>query len=126
MKKGIQLGFFLIIILSLAPTSSDAFNPLAHIRVADIACPSCSPKVDYYYGCIGPDTAVYVDTPANWPDAFLDTHETYVDLRGFAWGSTQTAFANGWSTHGQNPVIRGADYFAHSAYSQGSPGYIVE
>ena len=50
MKKIMTLGSFLIMItLTMAPTSSDAFNPLAHIFIADKACLNCSPKIDYYY-----------------------------------------------------------------------------
>jgi hypothetical protein len=91
----------IIITLILAPTSADAFNPLAHIYIADQACPNRSPKIDFYYGSIAPDIALYVANPIKWPNAFYDTHETYIDLSDFAWGSTQMAFAKGWLTHGQ-------------------------
>ena len=130
MKKGITLGSLLIvIILAMAPTSSDAFNPLAHIYIAENACSSCSPKIDYFYGSIAPDIALYVSNPANWPDSFYDTHEDddSIDLSSFASGSSQMAFAWGWLTHGQNDTTRGADYFAHIAYSSNPlTGYVIE
>jgi hypothetical protein len=128
MKTVIKLGYFLIIItLTLVPTSSDAFNPLAHIYIAENTCPDCSPKIDYYYGSIAPDMALYVANLLNWPTAFYDTHEDYTDIRDLAWGSTQMAFARGWLTHGQNLGIPGADYFAHIEYlGNSSDGYVIE
>jgi hypothetical protein len=98
MKKGIPIGSFLIIMtITWVPICSDAFNPLAHIYIAENACPSCRPKIDFYYGSLAPDIALYVAHPASWLTAFYDTHENedYMDLRGFAWGSTQMAFARG-------------------------------
>jgi hypothetical protein len=131
MKKVIKLGSLLIlIVITLTPASSDAFNPLAHIYIAENACPiGCGPKIDYYYGSIAPDIALYVSNPAKWPTSFYDTHEDEdtIDLRSFASGSTQMAFARGWLTHGQNPVTPGADYFAHIEYlSNPLEGYVIE
>ena len=111
-----------------------AFNPLAHIYVAEHACPECAPKIDYYYGSIAPDIALYVTDPAAWRTSFYDTHENEdcIDLKSFAWGSTQMAFAQGWLTHGQNAVLPGADYFAHimdTRSSDSAPslwGYVIE
>lgn len=123
MKRAITVGSFLIIItLTLAPISSEAFNPLAHIFIAENACPDCSHKIDFYYGSNAPDIAWYVANSEDWPTAPYDTHEgeEYIDLRGFAWGSTQMAFARGWLTH------RYADYFAHVAYSGNADGYVIE
>ncbi|MBW2469438.1 MAG: hypothetical protein JRE62_09060 [Deltaproteobacteria bacterium] len=135
MKRVIKSGSFLMIIaLCMVPASGQAFNPLAHIYIAEHACPHCGPKVDYYYGSIAPDIALYVADPAAWPTSFEDTHEDedYIDLRVFAWGSTQMAFARGWLTHGQNLGFPGADYFAHIMYTRSSdsdpsaPGYVIE
>jgi hypothetical protein len=135
MKKVIKLGSLLILIaITLTPASSDAYNPLAHIYIAENACPSCCPKIDYYYGSIAPDIALYVANPAKWPTSFNDTHEDEdtIDLSSFASGSSQMAFAMGWLTHGQNIDTPGADYFAHIAYSHNPPsyptpeGYVIE
>lgn len=133
MKRAIMAGSFLIIIiLTLAPSSSDAFNPLAHIYIADKACKNagqnCSPKIDFYYGSFTPDIALYVANKENWLTAFDDTHVNYIHLRGLASGATQMAFAKGWLTHGQNHIEKGADYFAHIAYSNDpiTPGYVIE
>ena len=129
MKTIIKSASFLTIIaLCMVPASGQAFNPLAHIYIAEHACPSCGPKVDFYYGSIAPDIALYVADPAAWPTSFEDTHENgdYIDLRVFAWGSTQMAFARGWLTHGQNSDLPGADYFAHIQYLHSSPGYVIE
>jgi hypothetical protein len=131
MKRGIKLGGFLIIVtLTLAPISSDAFNPLAHIHIADIACPDCSPKIDYYYGSIAPDIAWSIADPGLRLALGNDTHNR--DLSSFARGSTQEAFAKGWLTHSENELTKGADYFAHIAYSRiphmnpTEPGYVIE
>ena len=130
MKKGITLGSLLIvIILAMAPTSSDAFNPLAHIYIADKACSDCIPKIDYFYGSIAPDLAWFVANPEeDWETVVFDTH--YRDIRRFAWGTTQEAFAAGWLTHSEKI---GADYFAHKAYTRSpsidgptEPGYVIE
>lgn len=114
MKKGIKLGSLLIvIILAMAPTSSDAFNPLAHIYIAENACPDCIPKIDFFYGSFAPDLAWSVADPDdNWKTYVIDTH--YRDIRRFAWGSTQEAFAIGWLTHSE---AVGADYYAHIPYT---------
>ncbi|MGD9350875.1 MAG: hypothetical protein PVF71_14525 [Desulfobacterales bacterium] len=135
MKRVIKSGsFFIIIALCMVPACGQAFNPLAHIYIAEHACPNCGPKVDYYYGSIAPDIALYVADPAAWPASFEDTHEDedYIDPSDFAWGSTQEAFAQGWLTHGQNSDLPGADYFAHIQYTRNppgdpsSPGYVIE
>jgi hypothetical protein len=127
MKKGITLGSFLIIItLTLAPTSSDAFNPLAHIYIAENACPSCSPKIDFFYGSVAPDLAWSVADPDdNWKTVLFDTH--YRDIRRFALGSTQEAFAAGWLTHSENYDQPGADYYAHIYYTNSLyAGYVID
>lgn len=129
MKKVIKLGSFLVLVtLALAPSSSDAFNPLAHIYIAENACPDCSHKIDYFYGSFAPDLAWSVANPEeDWEPVVFDTH--YRDIRSFAWGSTQEAFAAGWLTHSE---AAGADYFAHTAYTRSpfiyptSPGYVIE
>ena len=127
MKKGITLGSFLIIItLTLAPTSSDAFNPLAHIYIAENACPSCSPKIDFFYGSVAPDLAWSVADPDDkWKTVLFDTH--YRDIRRFALGSTQEAFAAGWLTHSENDDQPGADYYAHIYYTNSLyAGYVKD
>lgn len=132
MKKGIKLGSFLIIItLTLAPTSSDAFNPLAHIYIAENACPDCIPKIDYFYGSFAPDLAWSVADPVLRIALGTDTHNR--DLCSFAVGSKQQAFAKGWLTHSENADTPGADYFAHKAYTRSpsidgptEPGYVIE
>lgn len=131
MKKGIKLGSLLIIIaLTLTPISSDAFNPLAHIHIADIACPDCSPKIDYYYGSIAPDIAWSIADLGLRLVLGTDTHNR--DLSSFAVGTKQEAFARGWLTHSENADTPGADYFAHIAYTRNGdenpsfPGYVIE
>lgn len=128
MKKVIKLGRFLILVaLTIAPASSEAFNPLAHIYIAENACSSCGSKIDCYYGSVAPDMVWYLTDPVERDNLGADTHVNHIDLTGFSWGSTQMAFAIGWLTHGQNPLIRGADYFAHIDYKNSIyAGYVID
>jgi len=122
MKKLLKIGAFLIAVtLTLAPTLAQAFNPAAHIYIADQVFKDCSRKINLYYGSIAPDLAMYVTMPAKWPTAFDDTHHDYIDLRSCALGSTQKAFAKGWLTHNEE---WGADHYAHG--TEGNPGYVIE
>ena len=113
MKKFLKLGTFLAIVtLTLAPTLAPAFNPATHIYIAGQVFGNCSPKIDLYYGSIAPDLAMYVTNPAKWDEgvAFYQTHYEFIDLREYAFGATQNAFANGWLTHNEEWA---ADYYAH-------------
>ena len=69
-----------------------------------------------YYGSIAPDISIYVLKRKNWPNGFEDTHHNFIDLRTYAFGASQKAFARGWLTHNE---IYGADYFAHIEYAMG-------
>jgi len=114
MKTLRKAGTFLIAItLILAPSFVQAFNPAAHIYIADQVFEYCGRKIELYYGSIAPDLAMYVAMPEKWLTAFDDTHHNYIDLRSYAFGSTQKAFAKGWLTHNEE---WGADYYAHINY----------
>ena len=125
-KKLSKAGaFFIVITLSLLPSHVVlSFNPATHIYIADNVFPSCSQKIDFHYGSIAPDIALYVTNPENWPTAFEDTHYTYKDLRPYTNDSAQNAFAMGWLTHNEK---WGADYYAHIAYpANPNKGYVIE
>ena len=116
---------FIALTVFFTPTLVRAFNPAAHIYIAERVFEGCGDKIDLFYGSIAPDLAMYVANPdTSWPDAFTDTHEQFRDLRGYAFGATQKAFAKGWWTHNQ---ISGADYYAHinDPLSLGPYGYVV-
>lgn len=110
---------FLVSVL-LLPSSSHAFNPGAHIYIADKVFPDSKNKIDLYYGSIAPDLSMYVSRVEKWPGAFTDTHHAYIDLRRYAWSSTQLAFAKGWLTHNE---VWGADFYAHGSFPE-YDGYV--
>ena len=104
----------LAITVLFAPTLVRAFNPAAHIYIADRVFGGCGEQIDLFYGSIAPDLALYVANQDDWPTAFADTHLEFIDdIQYYAIGATQEAFAKGWWTHNQ---ISGADYYAHSDY----------
>jgi hypothetical protein len=108
-----------------APTLVRAFNPAAHLFIAERVFKGCGEKIDLFYGSIAPDLAMYVANPeTSWPDAFMDTHEHFTDLRSYAFGPIQKAFAKGWWTHNQ---VSGADYYAHidDPLGLGPYGYVI-
>jgi hypothetical protein len=110
----------------LGATSTWSFNPGAHISIAEGVFSDCDERIDLYYGSIAPDLALQVPEKAPWEDdPFTDTHYTFKDLRQYAWGSKQRAFAKGWLTHNEE---WGADYFAHIEYPLGSSqkGYVIQ
>jgi hypothetical protein len=121
MKKPHRLMIYLLFMaLSLSPTLVQAFNPATHLYIAERVFPNSVQKIDLYYGSIAPDLVYYVLQPDKWPTptAFEDTHYEYINLRPYAWGPTQRAFAKGWLTHNEK---WGADYYAHI-----NPGYVID
>jgi len=112
------LGFF------LQPGLSRAFNPATHIFIAEKAFPGSTERLDLDYGSIAPDLALSVPDTASWETPFQDTHYNYIDLRPYARGSIQKAFARGWLTHNE---AWGADHSAHKGYcGKTSLGYVIE
>jgi hypothetical protein len=106
-----------------------AFNPATHLFIAQGVFHS--QDVDLDYGSISPDLIFFADQE-KWPTSFEDTHYNYIDLRSYAIGHAQKAFALGWLTHNE---LWGADYYAHrinpignnTCINQGYyQGYIIE
>ncbi|MBN1847462.1 MAG: hypothetical protein JW932_02655 [Deltaproteobacteria bacterium] len=126
MKKLYRIGLIsIVMILMMVPTISQAFSSATHIYIAEKVFNPIRNKIDLYYGSMAPDMALYVADAVRWPSAFLDTHYHYMDLRSYARGNIQTAFAKGWLTHNE---AWGADYFAHIEYpfGSGNDGYVIQ
>lgn len=118
------IAILVFIILILGPSSAYAFNSVAHLYIAEQVFQDYTQKNDLFYGSIAPDLSLYVAKPEKWPTSFEDTHYNFIDLRSYAWGFTQTAFASGWLTHNE---VWGADYYAHIEYPPGNDkGYVIE
>ncbi|MEM3004492.1 MAG: hypothetical protein QXK96_04265, partial [Candidatus Bathyarchaeia archaeon] len=96
-----------ILALFMIATNAGAFNSGAHLYIAEKVFNS--QNIDLYYGSVAPDIALYADQK-QWPLSFENTHYNFIDLRSYAWGMTQKAFANGWLSHNE---AWGADYYAH-------------
>ncbi|MGQ9571347.1 MAG: hypothetical protein ACUVUQ_11035 [Thermodesulfovibrionales bacterium] len=122
MKKLSKLVIFLaVIMLIFGPSLAHAFNPAAHLYIAEKVFQN--QNINLQYGSIAPDMVLYAD-PEKWPTAFLDSHYEYIDLRPYIWSLTQKAFALGWLIHNE---AWGADYYAHIEYPPGSgTGYVIE
>jgi hypothetical protein len=108
----------------LGPFTAHAFNSGTHLYIAEQVFQNYTPKIDLYYGSIALDLSLYVAKPEKWPTSFWDTHHDYIDLRPYALGFTQKAFALGWLTHNE---VWGADYYAHIEYPIGNgEGYVIQ
>lgn len=100
MKKLSKLVIFLVVItLIFVPSLAHAFNPIAHLYIAEKVFGN--QNINLQYGSIAPDLSLYVANPEKWPTAFTDTHYEYIDLRPYARSLTQKAFAEGWLTHNE-------------------------
>jgi hypothetical protein len=119
MKKVALTVFFVSLALVLSVIPAQSFNPAAQLYIADHLFPNLANKTDLYYGSIAPDLAMYTDV-AKWPNSFLDTHYTYINLIN-PQGANQKAFAKGWFTHNE---INGADHYAHGIYDPNTGYYI--
>lgn len=121
MKSHLKLNIFLMIVVSsLVPVLAQAFNPAAHLYIADRVYPFALDKIDLYYCSTAPDLSMYVDPPENWTDGFMDTHYT-ATLPFTWWKPVQRACAKGWQTHNE---IWGADHYAHGTYPN-YDGYVI-
>jgi hypothetical protein len=123
------LSFLVGITIILGLSIAHAFNSATHLYIAQRVFQV--QDIDLYYGSIAPDLALYAD-PGKWPTSFEDTHYNYIDLRSYALGFTQKAFALGWLTHNE---AWGADYYAHRVNPLGNntcvtqgyyQGYVIE
>jgi hypothetical protein len=112
MKKVALSVCFLVIAVAILPVPARAFNPAAHIYIADHVLPTCVDKTNLFYGSIAPDLSQYADEQ-KWLDSFVGTHYTYANLAGYASGVTQKAFAAGWFSHNE---YNGADHYAHGVW----------
>ena len=62
MKKLLNVRIpVIVMILTLAPTLTQAFNSAAHIYIVERVFPDCGRKVDLRYGSIGPDVALFAE-----------------------------------------------------------------
>jgi hypothetical protein len=100
-----------------------AYNPGAHIYIAESAYPGVFDRIDLRYGAISPDIAWFVPNPQNWPTAGQDTHVAFIELEPAGWSRAQKAFAKGWTTHNE---VYGADNVAHIQWNNQQPGYVVQ
>ncbi len=107
----------------LAGGSLLAFNPAAHVRIAESVHPGVPDRIDLRYGAIAPDIAWFVPNPQNWPTAGADTHLDFIELDPARWSESQKAFAKGWLTHNE---VFGADNVAHIQWNNRQPGYVVQ
>ena len=105
--KVLTLVVGMTLILGLSTTH--AFNSAAHLYIAQQVYQVQNKNTDLHYGSIAPDLALYT-YPDKWPTSFEDTHYAYIDLRDYAHGLPQKAFAKGWLTHNED---WGADFYAH-------------
>ena len=122
MKRAIGYGLLLAVLtVGVGAGSVFAFNPGAHMCIAEHVFPGVTEKTDLYYGSMAPDIALYVPA-GKWGTAFADTHDNCIDLRLYAWGAQQRAFAKGWWTHNES---NGADLYAHGPYPVYN-GYVNE
>lgn len=101
-----------VLVVMLVASSSFAFNPAAHVYIAENVFPTCADKINLRYGSIAPDLSQYAAAD-KWSTAFDDTHYVYINLRPYAWGAAQTCFALGWWSHNE---AYGADSYAHKWY----------
>ena len=126
MKKVVLTVFFVALALAISVIPAQSFNPAAHLYIAAHLFPTQLYKTDLYYGSIAPDLAMYTDV-AKWPNSFLDTHHTYINLINSAQGANQKAFAAGWFSHNE---INGADFYAHGSYKSElgyyTDGYVTD
>jgi hypothetical protein len=107
----------------LAGGSLLAYNPAAHVHIAESAHPGVSDRIDLRYGAIAPDIAWFLPNPQNWPTAGADTHLDFIELDPARWSGSQRAFAKGWATHNE---VYGADNVAHIQWNDQQPGYVVQ
>jgi hypothetical protein len=125
MKNLLKLGAILVFgILVLGPFTTHAFNSGTHLYIAEQVLQKCTQKIDLYYGSIAPDLSLYVAKPTSWRTSFEDTHYKYIDLRSYALGKNQKAFALGWLTHNEE---WGADFYSHIKCPSGNgEGYVIQ
>jgi hypothetical protein len=109
MKKARLVSCLLVLGVTIIATSAFAFNPAAHIYIAERVFSSCADKINLRYGSIAPDLSQYA-TAGKWTTGFDDTHYDYIDLRPYAWGTAQKCFALGWWSHSE---AYGADKYVH-------------
>lgn len=113
MKRAIRYGLLVaVLVVGVGLGSAFAFNPGAHMYIAENVFPSVAEKTDLFYGSMAPDIALYVPA-GKWDTAFNDTHYEYIKLSPYAWGAQQKAFTKGWLTHNED---WGADWYAHGHY----------
>jgi len=108
-----------VIAITLFPAFVQAFGQATHLYIADHVYQDSDYKNDLYYGTFAPDLQFFVKHPEKWPTAFEDTHYNFVDIRSFATGPEQAAFAGGWFIHDEKDPW-GADHYAHI-----DPAYVI-
>ena len=125
MRHSLRLGVVLVVMVVtvvLVGARIQAWNPAAHIYIAQKVYPAYAASPDLVYGAIAPDMAMYVPAGMNWDSAFWDTHWTAIDLRPWAWNAAQRTFAKGWVTHNE---MYAADHYAHGYPPLYLAGYIT-
>jgi hypothetical protein len=112
MKKLIPVALVgLVLVMAGSGVRLHAYNPGAHIYIAQRALGTLGPNLDY--GALAPDIVWYAN-PAS--PGWIQAH-TIDDLRPLADTFVERRFAEGWMTHNE---VWGADSFAH-----GPSGYVV-
>jgi hypothetical protein len=121
--KRILLSICFAVVIVVAAGPAHSFNPAAHIYIAERVLPGYADRIDLSYGSIAPDLSQYTD-PGKWQALPFDlTHYDYIDIRPYAGGTSQKAFAAGWFTHNE---VNGADHYAHGTRDLGyADGYVT-
>jgi hypothetical protein len=119
-KKRISFIAFILVSVFLNPSQGLPFSSGTHLYIADRVFQDEPYPLDLYYGAIAPDLDFALKQASKWPTAFDDTHHNFVDLRSFASGPEQMAFAKGWFTHNEKDPW-GIDHYAHI-----DPGYVIQ
>jgi hypothetical protein len=104
----------LVLVLAVGGVRLSAYNPGAHIYIAQHSLGTLGPNFDY--GALAPDIVWYANPASPNYALWLQAH-TFDDLSSLARTFFGQRFAKGWMTHNE---IWGADSFAH-----GPNGYVV-
>ena len=119
-KKRVWFIASILVSVFLNPSQGLPFSSATHLYIAGHVFEDEAYPLDLYYGAIAPDIDFAVKQISKWPTAFDDTHYNFVDLRSFATGPEQMAFAKGWLTHNEKDPW-GVDHYAHI-----DPGYVIQ
>jgi hypothetical protein len=113
-KVALVLVVGLVLALAVGGVRLHAYNPGAHIYIAQHSLGTLGPNFDY--GALASDIVWYANPASPGYALWLQAH-TFDDLSSLANTFLEQRFAKGWMTHNE---VWGADSFAH-----GPNGYVV-